>query len=240
MVEVRVNELDSIYLMSTKRTFSDFAGSIVDHVPRRPSEYFASNVFIGVSFLSRDEAAAAVGDGMDRNILWGSDYPHVEGTWAGARSDDEEPMTWRALRRTFAGLESVPIRRMAGVNAVAALGLDGEALASVVPRIGAPSVETISRPLDELPPMGVCSRFERSVRGRRTKSYEHVILDRFRLDGKTAIVTGVGKGIGRAIALAFAEAGADVVCAARTQRDIELLPRRSVASGAARWQCRLT
>jgi 7-alpha-hydroxysteroid dehydrogenase len=48
-----------------------------------------------------------------------------------------------------------------------------------------------------------------------------VILDRFKLTDRVAIVTGAGRGIGRGIAIALAEAGADVVCAARTEADIE-------------------
>jgi 2-deoxy-D-gluconate 3-dehydrogenase len=38
------------------------------------------------------------------------------------------------------------------------------------------------------------------------------VLDRFRLDGKTALVTGAASGLGAAIAIALAEAGATVAC----------------------------
>ncbi len=47
------------------------------------------------------------------------------------------------------------------------------------------------------------------------------VLDAFDCSGKTAVVTGASRGIGRAIALALAEAGVDVVPAARSEGSLE-------------------
>jgi len=64
------------------------------------------------------------------------------------------------------------------------------------------------------------------------------ILDLFRLDGKTALVTGAASGLGAAIAIALAEAGADVAChgnrrpAEDTAAAIRSLGRRAEAFAA--------
>jgi 7-alpha-hydroxysteroid dehydrogenase len=62
------------------------------------------------------------------------------------------------------------------------------------------------------------------------------LLDRFRLDGDVALITGAGTGIGAGIARGFAEAGADVAIVARSaeglnavKAEIEAMGRRCVA-----------
>ncbi|MBV8787453.1 MAG: SDR family oxidoreductase [Mycobacterium sp.] len=58
-----------------------------------------------------------------------------------------------------------------------------------------------------------------------------MILDRFRLDDKVAVITGGGRGLGAAIALAFAEAGADVLIGSRTESELEAVAEQVRAVG---------
>jgi gluconate 5-dehydrogenase len=64
------------------------------------------------------------------------------------------------------------------------------------------------------------------------------ILDLFRLDGKRALVTGASRGLGRSMALALAEAGADVVITGRTQETLEATAAEISARGRQAWTVR--
>jgi NAD(P)-dependent dehydrogenase (short-subunit alcohol dehydrogenase family) len=64
------------------------------------------------------------------------------------------------------------------------------------------------------------------------------VLDLFRLDGKVAVVTGASSGLGAGFSLALAQAGADIVLAARrtdrlheVAKQIEDLGRRALPAG---------
>ena len=134
-------ELDSVY--------ATFGGSSA--LPRLPSEYARTNVFLGASFMSTSLAEEAWREGYVENVLWGRDYPHVEGIWREPAGADVEPVTKVALRHV---LSRVPIRDallMAGQNALRVYGLDGDHLAAVARRIGALTPAQLATPPADLP-----------------------------------------------------------------------------------------
>ena len=97
-----------------------------------PSEYFARNCFVGASFMPEHEGRFRHQIGVDR-LMWGSDYPHLEGTW---------PNTMKALNATFGEYPEDEIRAILGLNAARAYGFDLAALQPIADRIG-PSIAAI-------------------------------------------------------------------------------------------------
>jgi 3-oxoacyl-[acyl-carrier protein] reductase len=53
------------------------------------------------------------------------------------------------------------------------------------------------------------------------------------LHNRIALITGAGRGIGRAIALAYAKEGATLALASRTRRELEQTAQQAQALGAS-------
>jgi predicted TIM-barrel fold metal-dependent hydrolase len=128
--DVTVRDMDAVFVNPMTRRVREF-------LARKPSEYMATNVFMGASFQSRQEAEMAIMAGHDARFMWGSDYPHPEGTWMYTEHPDTDPsLTRLSLANTFHDLPEAAIRRMTGENAITCFGLDAAALAQVAARIG--------------------------------------------------------------------------------------------------------
>lgn len=136
-----VNDIDSVWL-----TASD---SLKRQVPKRPSEYLQRNVHIGASFAAPFEVADAITEGYSGNLMWGSDYPHTEGTWAYNENADEPSRTLYALRDSFHTAPPAEIRKMVAENAIALFGLDGDELRQIANRINAPTIRDLKAPITQ-------------------------------------------------------------------------------------------
>jgi predicted TIM-barrel fold metal-dependent hydrolase len=130
-----------------------------DEMPKKPSEYCASNVYIGGSYMAPFEAEMAVEQGYAANVMWGSDYPHAEGTFQYPEHPDEESMTHLALRNTFAQVENQHTKMMVSDNAIRCYDLDADALRPIARAINAPTLDELSHALAALPQMTECRAF---------------------------------------------------------------------------------
>ncbi|MGI9294424.1 MAG: amidohydrolase family protein [Pseudomonadales bacterium] len=115
-------------------SFSQKLGDFTSHLSMKPSEYFYRNIKLGASCMPRHEADIRDQIGVDV-IMWGSDFPHPEGTW---------PNTERMMRETFVDLPDIEIRQMLGSNALEFYGLDQSALQTIADRIGPKRQDFIS------------------------------------------------------------------------------------------------
>jgi predicted TIM-barrel fold metal-dependent hydrolase len=133
-VPATLKEMDSAYQWSQ-------SAALRRELPRLPSEYFMENCWVGCSFMSHEEAVLGVEEGIVDKLVWGSDYPHPEGSF---------PYTTMSLRKTMAGLDRSVIDAYTGLNAVKAFRLDLSALRAVADRIG-PTYQELQVPYGSLP-----------------------------------------------------------------------------------------
>jgi predicted TIM-barrel fold metal-dependent hydrolase len=115
---------------------AEWGRALFGRMSLRPSEYWARNCAIGASFVRPEEVRMRDRVGLDK-IMWGSDYPHKEGS---------HPYSREALRASFAGVGPVETAAMLAGNAARIYGFDLDALRPVAAAVG-PTVAEIAEPL---------------------------------------------------------------------------------------------
>ncbi|WP_030571340.1 amidohydrolase family protein [Streptomyces aureocirculatus] len=119
---------------------SKFGAGLAEAMGKGPSEVWRDNCYVGASFMRPHEAALRDRVGLDK-IMWGSDYPHDEGT---------HPYSREGLRTAYAGLPRAEIAAMVGGNAARVYGFDLALLDEVAAEVG-PTVAELDEPLKEPP-----------------------------------------------------------------------------------------
>src|SRR4051812_1270839 len=116
-----VDQLDSILAgVRDKGAIGELRFKPDQALPRSATEYYQQNVWLGASFPVRADIEAVRDTlGLDK-IMWGSDYPHDEGTY---------PFTTETLRQLFHDWPEADLRRVLAGNAADVYGFDLDALA---------------------------------------------------------------------------------------------------------------
>jgi predicted TIM-barrel fold metal-dependent hydrolase len=105
-----------------------------------PRSYWERNFGVGATFMTQREAGMRYDIGLS-TIMWGSDFPHPEGTY---------PHTRESLRLSFSEVPADELRMILGANACRIYGFELDELQPIADRVG-PTVEDLSTPLDEVP-----------------------------------------------------------------------------------------
>lgn len=106
--------------------FSAKLGDYRSHLSMSPVDYFKRNCAIGASCMPRGDVEMRHQLGMDQ-LMWGSDYPHPEGTW---------PHTAKEMKEAFQGFPEDDVAAILGGNAAKFYNFDVDALAPIVAQVG--------------------------------------------------------------------------------------------------------
>jgi predicted TIM-barrel fold metal-dependent hydrolase len=124
----------------TSFSASSRVGAARDALSLTPTGYWQRNCALGATFMSRPEAVERHDIGLP-NIMWGSDFPHPEGTY---------PVTRESLRYSFADVPPEELVMILGANAARVYDFDLDVLAPVAARVG-PPVDDVAVELAEPP-----------------------------------------------------------------------------------------
>lgn len=111
---------------SVKHT-SGKLGDFRSNLTMKPSEYFRRNCWVSASALFDEGSTEVRGDIGEDCIMWGTDYPHPEGSW---------PHTREKMLSCMRGIPEVELTKMLGTNAVECYNLDIDKLNALARKIG--------------------------------------------------------------------------------------------------------
>lgn len=117
-------------LMDVRASVKHTSGKLGDHrsnLTMKPSDYFRRNIWVGCSALPDEETTDSYYKIGVNRVLWGTDYPHPEGTW---------PNTLQKMVESLGGLPEEDVAGMLGGNALEVFDLDLPALNAVAAKIG--------------------------------------------------------------------------------------------------------
>jgi predicted TIM-barrel fold metal-dependent hydrolase len=110
-------------------------------LPKSATEYFRQNVWMGISFPGKADARAAKEIlGIDK-VMWGSDYPHDEGTY---------PFTRECIRQVFHDWTAEDLTQILTTNVAKLYNFDVPALQPLTDKFG-PTHGELAQPLTEIP-----------------------------------------------------------------------------------------
>ena len=106
--------------------FSAKLGDYRSHLSMSPVDYFRRNCAIGASCMPRSDVEIRHEIGLEQ-LMWGSDYPHPEGTWPHTKTD---------LKNAFTGFPEDDVAAILGGNAIKFYNFDKTAMDKVAAKVG--------------------------------------------------------------------------------------------------------